>query len=112
MTKGRSVTRTPYAQKSTEGILDRRAKRDFVFHKYSPWDFYEMYGGGELDVSLVLCNKRTEVRVIRVYNVVDMGFDLPQMRHRNIIDIYKTYCFKGQIFIASEYLDFSLEDLL
>ena len=34
------------------------------------------------------------------------------MRHRNIIDIYEIYCFKGQILIISEYLDFSLEDLL
>jgi hypothetical protein len=41
-----------------------------------------------------------------------IGFDLPQMRHRNIIDIYEVYCFKGQIFIIFEYLDFSLEDLL
>ena len=30
-----------------------------------------MYGSGELDVSFVLCNKRTEVRVIRVYNVAN-----------------------------------------
>jgi serine/threonine protein kinase len=71
-----------------------------------------MYGGGELDISLVLCNKRNEVRVIRVYNVANMGFNLPQMRYRNIIDIYETYCFNGQLFIVSEYLDFSLEDLL
>jgi hypothetical protein len=41
-----------------------------------------------------------------------IGYNLPQMRHRNIIDIYKVYCFKGQIFIIFEYLDFSLQDLL
>jgi hypothetical protein len=41
-----------------------------------------------------------------------IGFNLPQMRHRNIINIYKVYSFKGQIFIISKYLDFSLEDLL
>src|ERR1700722_13445772 len=36
-------------------------QREILFHKCSPWDFYEMYNSGELDVSLVLCNKRTEV---------------------------------------------------
>jgi hypothetical protein len=34
------------------------------------------------------------------------------MQHQNIIDIYKVYCFKGQIFIIFKYLDFLLEDLL
>jgi hypothetical protein len=45
-----------------------------------------------------------------IYNMIRK--DLPQMRHQNIINIYKVYCFKGQMFIISEYLDFSLEDLL
>lgn len=60
----------------------------------------------------MLCNKRTDVRVMTIYNMIGKGVDLPQMRHRNIIDIYEVYCFKDQIFIISEYVDFSLEDLL
>jgi hypothetical protein len=87
-------------------------QRDILFHKCSPWDFYELFANCESDVSLVLCNERTEVRVMKTYKVVPKGASLPQIQHRNIIDIYEVYCFKDQIFVISEYLDFSLEDLL
>jgi hypothetical protein len=87
-------------------------RREVLFHKCSPWDFYELFANCESDVSLVLCNERTEVRVMKTYKAGRKGASLPQMQHRNIIDIYEVYCFKDQIFVISEYLDFSLEDLL
>jgi hypothetical protein len=87
-------------------------RREVLFHKCSPWDFYERFANSESNVSLVLCNKRTEVQVMKTYKVVCKGVSLLQMQHRNIIDIYEIYCFKDQIFVISEYLDFSLEDLL
>ena len=49
---------------------------------------------------------------MKTYNMLWTGYDLPQMRHQNIIDIYEIYGFSGHIFIIFEYLDFSLEDLL
>ena len=49
---------------------------------------------------------------MKTYKVVPKGASLPQIQHRNIIDIYEVYWFKDQIFVISEYLDFSLEDLL
>ena len=76
---------------------------------HSPWDFYELFANCESDVSLVLCNKRTEVRVMKTYKDVPEDFNLPQMQHPNILDIYN---FKDKMFIISEYLDFPLDDLL
>jgi hypothetical protein len=40
------------------------------------------------------------------------GFSLPQIHHPNFTDIYELYYAKDQVFVISEYLDFSLEDLL
>ena len=67
-----------------------------------------------LDVSLVLCNERTKVRMITTYSMVSKGrgFSLPQIHHPNFTDIYELYYVKDQVFVISEYLDFSLEDLL
>ena len=49
---------------------------------------------------------------MRTYRDVPDDFILPQMHHRNILDLYEVYCFKDRMFIIVEYLDFSLEDLL
>lgn len=40
------------------------------------------------------------------------GFSLPQIHHPNFTEIYELYYAKDQVFVVSEYLDFSLEDLL
>jgi serine/threonine protein kinase len=40
------------------------------------------------------------------------GFSFPQIHHPNFTDIYELYYTKDQVFVISEYLDFSLEDLL
>lgn len=62
----------------------------------------------------MLCNSSSEIRVItpyaRVYN--GSGFRLPYIHHQNFIDIYEVYDFEDRLFAISEYLDFSLEDLL
>jgi hypothetical protein len=66
------------------------------------------------NVSLMLCNERTEVRVITTYSALSNsgGFDLPQFHHPNFIDIYELYYIKNHVFVVSEYLHFSLADLL
>jgi hypothetical protein len=48
---------------------------------------------------------------MKTYKDVPEDFNLPQMQHPNILDIYKVYNFKDQMFIISEYLDFP-DDLL
>jgi serine/threonine protein kinase len=50
--------------------------------------------------------------VIKSYASQVECFTLPQIHHRNIIDIYEIYIFENTMFVISEYLDFSLEDLL
>jgi hypothetical protein len=87
-------------------------QRFILSHECSPWDFYELFANCESDVSLVLCNKRSGVLVMKTSKDVQVDFNLPQMQHRNILDIYEVYLFKDQMFIISEYLDFSLDDLL
>src|SRR5260370_40497282 len=61
---------------------------------------YELFANCESDVSLVLCNKRSEVRVMKTYKDVPEDFNLPQMQHPNILGIYEAYIFKDQMFIA------------
>tara|TARA_R110002033_G_scaffold56023_1_gene104846 strand:+ start:251 stop:604 length:354 start_codon:yes stop_codon:yes gene_type:complete len=89
-------------------------KRDIPSYSCNPWDFYELFVECSSDVSLVLCNERTEVRMITTYSMAfdGRGFSLPQIHHPNFTEIYELYYAKDQVFVVSEYLDFSLEDLL
>lgn len=89
-------------------------KRDVPSYSYSPWDFYELFVECSSDISLVLCNERTDVRMITTYSIASngRGFSLPQIYHPNFTDIYKLFYTKDQVFVISEYLDFLLEDLL
>jgi hypothetical protein len=82
-------------------------QRDILSYKCSPWDFYELLASCESDVSLVLCNKGSEIRVMKTHRGISDDFNFPQMQHLNILDIYKVYFFKGRIFVIFGYLDFS-----
>ena len=80
----------------------------------SPWKFYEPFVKLKSDLFLVLCNGRTDVRVISIYLVEQYakGPWFPEFRHPSFVDIYELYQVDDEIFTISEYLDFSLEDLL
>jgi hypothetical protein len=80
----------------------------------SPWKFYEPFVKLKSDLFLVLCNARTDVRVISSYLVEQYGKGpwFPEFQHPSFVDIYELYHVGDEIFAVSEYLDFSLEDLL
>ena len=81
----------------------------------NPWDFYEPFlklGSGGL---LVLCNNRTDTRVIRTFGVAsecDEVYCFPEIQHPNFVNIYECYLFEDEIFIFTEYVGFSIENLL
>ncbi|PVH68123.1 hypothetical protein DL98DRAFT_522942 [Cadophora sp. DSE1049] len=84
----------------------------------SPWDFYKPFlalGGGRL---LGLCNHDAITRVIRIEpwpissfprNTI---FTILQVQHRNFVDYYEAYFFQGQVFTVSEYIDFSVKEMV
>jgi hypothetical protein len=59
-------------------------------------------------------NDGTDVRVITSYfsRHGSNGFNILRIQHPNFINIYEIYRFEDQVFLISEYVDFSLEDLL
>jgi hypothetical protein len=89
-------------------------RSEIPYYSCSPWKFYEPFVKLKSDLFLVLCNTRTDVRVISRYFVEQYGKDswFPEFRHPSFVDIYELYHVDDEIFAISEYLDFSLEDLL
>lgn len=79
-------------------------------YRQSPWDFYDSFLSLGSDRILALCNHGAEHRVIRsgIWAQVPMF----QIQHRNFIQFYGIYLFEGQTFVVSEYLDFSLQEIL
>ncbi|KAH9205179.1 hypothetical protein DL95DRAFT_397905 [Leptodontidium sp. 2 PMI_412] len=64
---------------------------------------------------LALCNHNTIARVIRIYPCPISTFPrnpIFQVQHRNFIDYYEAYLFKGQLFTVGENIDFSVEEML
>jgi hypothetical protein len=64
-------------------------------------------------------NDGTDVRVITAYTITcdsnesdSNGSSILKIQHPNFIDIYEVYHFEDQVFLISEYVDFSLDDLL
>jgi serine/threonine protein kinase len=83
----------------------------------NPWDFYKPFFKLSSGTRLVLCNDKTTVRVIKGYDTVPLnesgyGFPLFQIQHKNFVDIYESYLFKGEVSAIIEYVGLSLEDLL
>jgi len=79
----------------------------------NPWDFYEPFLTLSSGRRLVLSNDRTVVRDIRDLNVAPPN-ESPYItiRHKNFVNIYETYLFKGESSAIVEYVGLSLEDLL
>lgn len=64
---------------------------------------------------LVLCNHNTIARVIRIYPLRFSPFSrntVVQVQHRNFIDYYEAYFFEDQVFTVSEYIEFSVKDMV
>ncbi|KFY64594.1 hypothetical protein V496_03167 [Pseudogymnoascus sp. VKM F-4515 (FW-2607)] len=79
----------------------------------NPWDFYEPFLTLSSGRRLVLSNDRTVVRDIRDLNIAPPD-ESPYItiRHKNFVNIYETYFFKGESSAIVEYVGLSLEDLL
>lgn len=92
-------------------------KRAIPSYDCCPWDFYESFVRFTSGLRLVQRNDGTDVRVITAYtktresNESDSNSIL-EIQHPNFIDIYEVYHFEDQVFLISEYVDFSLDDLL
>ena len=81
----------------------------------NPWEYYDpllVLGSG---IWLVLCNDETEVRVMKTYGVAspdDEAYCFPEIQHPNFVNIYERYLFQKTIFAITEYVGFSLDNLL
>jgi hypothetical protein len=89
-------------------------RSEIPYYSYSPWRFYEPFVKLKSDLFLVLCNRRTEVRVLSIFLIEQYGKGswFPEFQHPSFVDIYELYHVNDEIFAIYEYLDFSLEDLL
>jgi hypothetical protein len=82
-------------------------------YKCSPWKFYEPFLKIGTEDTLVLCNDRTEIRVLRSYSkMADHITPFRQIRHVNSVHIYELYSFEDKTYGVLEYMDLSLTDLL
>ena len=87
------------------------------FISYSPWDFYEPFLDIGVLTCLVTCNNRSTVRAVKVFSAASWGGSatyIPLLRilHQNFVEVYKVYFFEGQVFVITEHVGSSLEDLL
>src|SRR5690242_13326884 len=89
-------------------------KSEIPCYSCSPLDFYERFIELKSNLFLVLCNGRTEVRVVSKFLVEQYGKGtwFSEFHHPNFVDVYELYHVNDEIFAVYEYLDFSLEDLL
>ncbi|KIM93506.1 hypothetical protein OIDMADRAFT_80273, partial [Oidiodendron maius Zn] len=89
-----------------------------------PWDDYASPGLERDDIVLIstattpvlVCHRRAYFRMasIRAFQTsggVKILQDLSSIQHPNIASIYDVYLYDGTVFIASEYLQFSLAEL-
>ncbi|KAH6704150.1 hypothetical protein BKA61DRAFT_581394 [Leptodontidium sp. MPI-SDFR-AT-0119] len=89
--------------------------REIPLFRCNPWDFYEPFLKMGSGLTLVLCNNGTGIRVMTTFDVVSEdkgGYRLPQVQHPNFVDICEYYLFEDVAFIFTEYVGFSIEDLL
>jgi hypothetical protein len=89
--------------------------REIPSFRCNPWDFYEPFlklGSGS---SVVLCNNGAEIRAMRTFGVASHDEEVycfPEIQHPNFVNICERYLFEGKIFAFTEYIGFSIEDLL
>jgi hypothetical protein len=89
--------------------------REIPLFRYNPWDFYKPFLKLGLGLSLVLCNNGTGIRVMRTFGIIseyDRVYCFPEIQYPNFVNIYKYYLFKNKIFVFTEYIGFSIEELL
>ena len=80
----------------------------------SPLDFYEPFLRCSSGRELVLCNDRTEARVLRTGRVPSYynNRELVRIQHKNFIGVYEMYSFEDKVSSVTEYIDFTVEDIL
>ena len=91
----------------------------------NPWDFYEPFLNLGSGPSLVLCNNKTEIRVMRTFGDVSQSdesqgnesqgsevYCLLEIQHPNFVNICECYLVEDEIFVFTEYVGFSIQDLL
>jgi serine/threonine protein kinase len=89
--------------------------REIPSFRCNPWDFYEPFLKLGSGLSLVLCNNRTELRVMRTFGVASHDEEVycfPEVQHLNFVNICERYLFEDEIFVFTEYVGFSIEDML
>ena len=88
--------------------------QDMPSYDCSPWDYYEPFLLLDSGHKLVLCNNRTEIRLMRSGFPKSGSFwsRLSQIQHKNFINIYEVYFFEGCLFVVSEFTEFSLQDMI
>lgn len=89
--------------------------RETPLFKCNPWDFYEPFLKLGSGLTLVLCNSGTEIRVMGIFGIASQdqgGRVLLQVQHPNFIDVYESYYYEDEAFVVTEYIGFSIEDLL
>lgn len=89
--------------------------REIPSFRCNLWDFYEPFLKLGSGVSLVLCNNRTEIRVMRTFDVVsecDEVYYFPEIQYPNFVNICECYLFENEIFVFTEYIGFLIGDLL
>jgi hypothetical protein len=78
-------------------------------YKCSPWKFYEPFLKRGTEDTLVLCNDRTKIRVLRSYSkMADHITTFRQIRHVNSVHIYELHSFEDKTYGVLEYMDLSL----
>lgn len=89
--------------------------RDIPSFKCDPWEFYEPFLKLGSGLTLVLCNNGTEIRVMKIFDIASGdqgGRPLLQVQHPNFVDIHEIYVFEDVASVFTEYIGFSIEDLL
>ena len=131
MRKRRCTSTSLYSTQPTRRVVRNEfwtaRIRKIPSFRYNPWDFYEPFLKLGLYLSLVLCNNETEIRVMRIFDNVredeqecepenismsKKPFPLLGLQHPNFVNIYECYLFKDEIFVFTEYIGFSVSDLL
>jgi hypothetical protein len=88
--------------------------KEIPYFTTSPWNFYEPF----LDLGalcLVACNNRSTVRALKVFSSTswDATFTpLLRILHQSFVDVHEIYFFDREVFVITEHVGLSLEDML
>ncbi len=112
--RSKSLSRTQHPPPVRLHCFWASSTQEMPIYHCSPWDFYKPFLTLDEERMLVLCNHNTIVRVVRncPCPTSTLPHNILQVQHRNFIDYYEAYFFKGQVFTVSENIDYSLKEML